>query len=128
MFALQFIVRPATLADCESIAQVHMASIRSLGSEHYDAEVIQDWGAVRTGELYVRAMENGTMFFIATFRPLQNEGPIAGFSSYSFVYGRHRTAIYVDGRFARCGVGRALFMAAERQARENHAEQIDIDA
>jgi len=58
----------------------------------------------------------------------RNDERVAGFSSYSFVRGKHRTAIYVSGDFARCGVGTALFTAAEGAARKNRAEEIDIDA
>lgn len=128
MAILEFTVRPATLADCETIAQVHMDSIQSLGSRHYSAEVIDNWGAFRTGERYVQAMANGTLFFIAIVNSSKDEQQIVGFSSYSFVNGKHRTAIYVDSRFARCGIGKALFTAAENEAQKNRAEQIDIDA
>jgi GNAT superfamily N-acetyltransferase len=125
---MQFTVRPATLEDCEDIAQVHVASIRSLGAQTYDAEIVSDWSAFRTGERYARAMEDGVLFFVAIVHEGHKHERIAGFSSYSFVRGKHRTAIYVNGDFARCGVGTALFTAAEDAARKNGATEIDIDA
>jgi putative acetyltransferase len=125
---MQFTVRLAVLADCEGIAQAHVASIRSLGASTYDAEIVRDWSAFRTGERYARAMEDGVLFFVATVHKGRKDERIAGFSSYSFIEGKHRTAIYVNGDFARCGVGTALFTAAEGAARKNGAEAIDIDA
>jgi putative acetyltransferase len=105
-----------------------MASIRSIGAKTYSPEIVYDWGAPRTGELYVRSMEDGTRFFVATGVDHHKIERIIGFSAYVFENGKYRIAVYVVGDFARCGVGTALFTAAEGAARMNGAEQIDIDA
>ncbi len=128
MSVKQFAVRPAVKSDSDGIAEAHMASIRSLGAKAYDPEIINDWGAPRTGETYIRAMEKGELFFVAVEREPGKDERILGFSSYRFEDGKHRTAVYVRGDVSRSGVGTALFTAAESAARQHGAEEIDVDA
>lgn len=124
----RFIVRPAVLADCDGIARAHMASIWSLGAMSYDREILNHWGAHRTGERYSRSMENGVCFFVAVEHGERVEARIVGFSSYTFDKGKHRTGVYVIGDVARCGVGTALLIAALDAARRCGADEINIDA
>jgi putative acetyltransferase len=128
MLADRFTVRPAVLADCEGIAQAHMASIWSLGAMFYDREILNDWGARRTGEPYSRSMENGVYFFVAVELRQPDDERIVGFSSYALDKGKHRTAVYVVGDVARCGVGTALLTVAVDVARRRGAKEINIDA
>jgi putative acetyltransferase len=128
MSAKDFQVRPAETADGDGIAEAHMASIRSLGAKAYDQEIVDDWGAPRSGDLYRRAMERGEILFVAVQRESGKEDRILGFSSYRFEPGKHRTAVYVRGDAARKGVGTALFTSAEGAARQQGAREIDVDA
>ncbi len=57
--AKDFQVRPAEAADGDGIAESHIASIRSLGAKSYDPEIVDAWGAPRSGDRYRRAMERG---------------------------------------------------------------------
>ena len=128
MAVKKFTVRSAVAADSEGISEVHMVSIRTLGAKAYDPEIIDDWGAPRSGELYRRSMEKGTLFFVAVEHEPDKDERILGFSSYVFVGDKHRTAVYVRGDAGRSGVGTALFTAAESAARHHGAEKIDVDA
>jgi len=72
-------------------------------------------------------MQNGELFFIAVREEAKSE-KVLGFSSYRFVEGKHRTAVYVRGSAARIGVGKALFDSAEAAAKERGATEIHVDA
>ncbi len=121
-------VRRAAIEDCDSIAAVHIESIRSLAARYYDQKIVQDWARPRTGGVYRRAMETGEMFFVAVNRELGKADQIVGFSSYRVDDGKHRTAVYVSGDCARKGVGTALLLAAESAARSQGAKCIDVAA
>jgi putative acetyltransferase len=95
-----------------------------LGARFYGPDVISAWSAPRDGEPYRRAMARGELFFVA----VSDRERVVGFSSYRLVNGKHRTAVYVRGEAARMGVGKALFQAAEKAAREHGAEEIHVSA
>jgi putative acetyltransferase len=120
---LGFVVRAAVPEDYDGIAEVHMDSIRTLGPAKYDADAVNDWASVRTGEEYARRANDGAKLFVAV-----DGGSILGFSDYRAAQGRHRTAIYVRASAARSGVGTALFERAEAAAREGGATEIHVDA
>ena len=64
--------RPAGLADVHEIAAAHLDSIRSIGPLYYPAQVVSDWGARVTGDLYVNAMASGeTIVQVHGQSPLQ---------------------------------------------------------
>jgi putative acetyltransferase len=128
MSAKDFQVRPAEAVDGDGIAEAHIASIRSLGTKSYDPEIVDDWGAPRSGDLCRRAMERGEIFFVAVEREPGKNDRILGFPSYRFEQGKHRTAVYVRGDAARNGVGTALFTSAEGAALQHGAREIDVDA
>lgn len=128
MAARTFQVRAASALDSDAIAEAHIASIRTLGAQAYDPEIVEEWGAPRTGEIYRRAMEEGEVFFVAVEHELSKEERIIGFSSYRFEKGMHRTAVYVRGDAARNGVGTALYASAESAARQRGAREINIAA
>jgi hypothetical protein len=90
MSAKDFQVRPAEAVDGDGIAEAHIASIRSLGAKSYDPEIVDDWGAPRSGDPYRRAMERGEIFFVAVEREPGKNDRILGFSSYRFEQGKHR--------------------------------------
>jgi putative acetyltransferase len=119
-----FEVRRAKLADVDAIAEAHLDSIRSLGPQFYDPDIVSDWAARVTGAIYVNAMARGEVFFIA----VGPAGDVLGFSSHRIDDGDHGTAVYVRGRAARRGIGSALFRAAEKSARAVGAASIEIEA
>lgn len=118
-----FVVRAAVPEDYDGIAEAHMDSIRTLGPAKYDADAVNDWASVRTGEEYERREREGAKLFVAI-----EEDSILGFSDYRVAHGRHRTAIYVRASAARSGVGTALFEVAEAAARAGGATEIQVDA
>ncbi len=124
-----FIVRPAILADVEQIARVHVDSIWTLGAKAYERDVIEEWGQPRDGTRPAKAMSSGEQFFLAEEGPeSENPGEPLGFSGCRLEQGRFRTAVYVVGRAARLGVGKALFQAAEHVALQRGATEIHVDA
>lgn len=61
---MEFEIRRANASDANDIAAAHLDSIRSIGALFYPAEVVNEWGAGLTGDLYVKAMERGEVFYI----------------------------------------------------------------
>jgi putative acetyltransferase len=127
MSTLAFQIRPAGPADAEDIAAAHLDSIQSIGPRFYPPDIVSEWGARIAGDMYLKAMADGEIFFIAVGR--SHEPAVAlGFSSHRIDGGEHRTAVYVRGGAARNGVGSALFQEAEASARAAGATSIDVDA
>jgi len=121
--AMGVVIRRATVQDADGIAQAHVDSIQTLGARAYDAEVIADWGAPRTGERYRLRIADGAELFVAV-----ENGRIVGLSDYRAIDGSHRTGIFVRGDAARRGIGTALFAEAEAAARRHGATEINVDA
>jgi putative acetyltransferase len=116
-------IRPATTADVDGIAAAHVDAIHTLGAAGYDAAVIADWGAPRTGERYAEAMRRGEHMFVAV-----EDAQIVGFAAHRVEAGQHRIAVYVRGRASRHSVGTMLYVAAESAARAAGAAEIHVDA
>lgn len=74
---MNFEIRSATINDVDKIAAAHLDSIRSIGSHYYTAEIVSDWCAEITGQLYINAMKQGEVFFMAVVRD-----EALGFSSH----------------------------------------------
>jgi putative acetyltransferase len=118
--------RRAGPSDAEGIASAHGDSIRTIGSRYYPPEVVEQWAAGLTADLYRAAMAQGEVFFVAT--DPAREGPqVLGFSAHHSSEG-HRIAVYVRGAASRRGIASTLFRLAERSARDSGAECIDVDA
>jgi len=120
--------RPADPSDADEIALAHRDSIRSIGPMFYAPNVVDDWEEGLTGDVYVKAMAGGEVFFIATTtvdgRPL-----VLGFASdYCIESSKHGTSVYVRGIAARQGIGSALLRQAEAHAVANGAETIQVEA
>jgi putative acetyltransferase len=126
MQTVSFEVRRAVVADAGEIAAAHLDSIRSIGAHYYDAAIVDDWSAGIKSDLYVSAMAHGEAFYVAVRAAEKNE--VLGFSSHRIHADEHRTAVYVRGEAARCGVGSALFQAAETVAIAVGATSIRVDA
>ena len=127
MEGVSYSTRRADASDAEAIAEAHRDSIVSIGSRFYPPEVIADWRAGLTGNLYLAAMEAGEVFFIAT-AAMPDEPAVLGFASHRIDRATHRTAVYVRGLAARRGIGTALFRLAEEHAVADGATSIDVAA
>jgi putative acetyltransferase len=124
---VKFEVRRAELADIDDIAAAHLDSIRSIGARYYEPAIVSDWSARVQGDLYVRAMAAGEVFFVAVGE-LGEEREVLGFSSHRIDGQEHRTGVYVRDRAARLGIGSALFRSAEAAAMRAGATSIHVAA
>src|SRR5262245_31000654 len=61
-------IRRAGAPDSEAMAAAHLDSIRSIGPGYYDDAIVRDWGARVQAGMYLRAMKQGEVFFIAVDR------------------------------------------------------------
>lgn len=124
---MEFEIRRANASDANDIADAHLDSISSIGALFYPAETVKGWGAGLTGDLYVKAMERGEVFYIAV-GAIHGKPVVMGFASHRVEAQRHRTAVYVRGNAARRGIGSALFRVAEAAAISAGATSIHVDA
>ena len=123
-----FEIRRAEPSDVDEIALAHRDSIQSIGPAFYSPEVVEYWQEAITGELYLKAMEAGEVFFIAVGDD-DGSRAVLGFASDYCVEGpKHGTSVYVRGRSARRGVGSALLARAGAHALSNGATNIEIEA
>lgn len=120
------VLRRATAADADAIAAAHIDSIRSIGPGFYPPQVVDAWAAGLTADVYVRAMNDGEAFFVAT-EP-HDAKMVLGFSTHRNDRGEHRTAVYVRGGASRSGIGSALFELAEGDVLASGGTSIHIAA
>jgi GNAT superfamily N-acetyltransferase len=124
----EFETRLAQPSDADDIAEAHRDSIRSIGPRFYPPNVVDDWAGGLEGDIYVKAMEGGEAFFIATGRV---EGTLAvlGFATdYRIDGSQHGTSVYVRGFAARNGIGSTLLGLAEAHASARGATSIRVEA
>ena len=96
--------RRANRSDAGNIALAHRDSIRSIGPGFYPPNVVDDWSEGLTGDLYLRAMDTGEIFFIAT-GTVDGTQVVLGFASdYRIDGAKHGTSVYVRGSAARRGI------------------------
>ncbi len=119
--------RQAQPSDAEAIALAHLDSIRSIGPAFYPPEVIEGWIAGLTPDIYVKAMQGGEAFFIATGH-LDGEAVVLGFSTHRVDDAQDGASVYVRGKAARRGIGTALLRLAEKDALAQGATTIQIQA
>ena len=128
MSSAEFETRRARPSDVDDIAAAHRDSIRSIGPRFYPPDVVDDWGAGLTGEVYLKAMEGGEAFFIA-IGEVHDKPAVLGFATdYRIDGAQHGTSVYVRGLAARRGVGSALFRLAEAEAAAAGATTIRVEA
>lgn len=124
----QFETRRAHRSDADDIAVAHRDSIRSVGPKFYPTNVVDDWEEGLTGDVYVKAMEGGEVFFIATGE-IDGKAAVLGFATDYCVDGsEHGTSVYVRGIAVRRGIGSALFRLVEAHAVANGATSIHVEA
>jgi putative acetyltransferase len=119
--------RQARPSDAEAITLAHLDSIRSIGPAFYPPDVIEAWSAGLTPDVYLKAMEGGEAFFIATGQ-IDGESAVLGFSTHRVDDGRDGASVYVRGKAARRGIGTALLRLAEAYALAHGATAIQIQA
>lgn len=118
----------AAPSDCDAIAEAHRDSIRSIGPKFYPPEVVEAWHHGLGAEVYLKAMERGEVFFIATGK-VDGTPLVLGFASdYRIQGSKHGSSVYVRGISARRGLGSALLRLAEEHAVVNGAATIHIEA
>jgi putative acetyltransferase len=120
-------MRRATPADAPAMAVAHTDSIRTLGPAFYSAELVDVWAAAVTPDMYLRAMEEGEVFFIAV-ESRQGKEIVLGFSSHRPAGGADSASVYVRGDASRRGIGTALLRLAEAHAVAQGATDITIQA
>jgi putative acetyltransferase len=124
----KFEARVAQPSDADDIALAHRDSIRSIGPAFYPPDVVDDWQADLTGDVYLKAMERGEVFFIAT-EDLDGKALVLGFASdYRIDGSKHGTSVYVRGIAARRGIGSVLLGLAEAHAIVAGATRIEVEA
>ena len=105
----------------------HLDSIRSIGPAFYPPDVVEAWAAGLTADIYVKAMEGGEAFFVATGE-IGGEPVVLGFSTHRVEDEQDGTSVYVRGAAARRGIGSALLRMAEEHALAHGATSIQIQA
>jgi putative acetyltransferase len=122
-----FKTRHAHPSDVDEIAVAHRDSIRSIGPGFYPPNVVDEWAAGLTGDVYLKAMKDGEVFFVATGE-IDSKPAVLGFASHRIDGMQHGTSVYVRGLAARRGIGSALFRLAEADALAKGATAIHIEA
>ena len=123
----EFEIRPARLGDAEAIRVAHVDSIRSIGPAYYPPNVVEDWGSGLTPDIYVKAMEGGEVFFVAT-GIIGGKPAVLGFSSHRVDDAQDGVSVYVRAEASRQGIGTALLQLAEKHALDIGATSIQIQA
>ena len=124
----QIVIRQAEQSDVDHIAEAHRDSIRSIAPAFYPPDDVDAWQDGLTGDLYLKAMDAGEVFFIATAR-VDGTPLVLGFASdYCVEDTVHGTSVYVRGIAARRGIGTALLRRAEAHAAASGATSIQIEA
>ena len=120
--------RPAQPFDADGIALAHRDSIQSIGPAFYPPNVVEDWSEGLTGDLYLKAMDRGEVFFVA-IGTIAGAHLVLGFATDYWIDGlMHGTSVYVRGAAARCGIGSQLLALAEGHAVANGAAEIHVEA
>ena len=123
-----FEIHRAGPSDVEAIALAHRDSIQSIGPAFYSPEIVKCWQEAITGDLYLKAMESGEVFFIAVGEVAGRHAVLGFASDYRIENRKHGTSVYVRGCAARQGVGSALLARAEAHAASTGATSIEIEA
>ena len=96
-------------------------------SGFYASDIVAAWAEGLTPEIYVRAMEGGEAFFIATGQ-IDGRPAVLGFATHRIDDTQDGASVYVRGMAARRGIGTALLRLAEGHARGQGARSIQIQA
>lgn len=118
-----FTIRPAVFEDQQALLSLHARSMRVFGAQHYDQEVI-DAFIVRCVPLDRQLIADRT-YFVAEAPGRHGATKLIGSGGFSFRRPSHAAAnadgqacptvraVYVDPKFARQGIGRAIMAHIE---------------
>ena len=113
------VVRPARPEDAARLHELHTASVRTLCSSHYRADIIEAWLANRTPSAYLGAIERGALFVA------ERSGRVIGFGEAA----RGAViAVYVDPAEVRQGIGTAILQHAVALARTEYEGPVRLEA
>lgn len=115
------VVRSARESDVDEIFRVHSESIRTLCRERYGEREIAAWIAFRPSESY-RAAFASRELFVAEW-----QGEIVGFGQLDPRRGEIE-ACYVAPEAIRCGIGSALLVRMEDEARRRGHSVVHLNA
>ena len=119
--------RRADPKDAGAIALAHIDSIRSMGPAFYPPDVVEAWSSGLTPDIYVKAMEDGEVFFIA-IGPIDDNPAVPGFATHRIDDTRDGMSVYVRGMATRRGIGSALLRMVEAHAIAKGATSIQVEA
>jgi putative acetyltransferase len=122
-----FQTRRAGRLDAPAMASAHLDSIRALGPAFYSPDVVETWASGIAPDMYVRAMDAGEVFFVATGE-IDGRPAVLGFSSHRIDDEQDGVSVYVRGAAARQGIGTALLRLAESDAAAHGASSVQIQA
>ena len=105
----------------------HLDSIRSIGPAYYPRDVVEAWASGLTPDIYVKAMEGGEVFFVAT-GVVDGVPAVLGFSSHRVDDAQDGVSVYVRAEPSRRGIGTALLRLAEEHALGSGTTSIQIQA
>jgi putative acetyltransferase len=120
------IIRPAIVSDAEVIARVRHSAITTIAADAYPKEAIDAWSGALDEHRFQRFREliagGQELMYVAEHR-----SKIIGFGSVIPSRNELR-AIYVDGDWARCGVGAALLKQLELVARHVGCKYLELES
>ena len=123
----EFETRPARPEDAPAISVAHLDSIRSIGPAYYPPDAVEEWGSGLTPDIYLKAMEGGEVFFVAT-GVIDGRPALLGFSSHRVDDAQDGISVYVRAAASRRGIGSVLLRLAEEHALDTGATSIQIEA
>lgn len=113
-------VRPARASDAPAICCVHQRAVRILCQADYTSDQVEGWIGARVPQDYVDSMTGGEHLWVAEIR-----GQVVGFAG---IKGSEITAVYVEPREARQGIGGQLLHVVERVAAAGGLPCVYLDA
>ncbi len=114
-------IRRASPTDCESIARVHAAAVKSVGAEFYTPEEIQAWSMPKPPESYETAIRDKEFFAV------ENNDVVVGFG----VLDQRQAlieAVYVDPEAGGRGIGLQIMRKLEERARALGLTSLSLNA
>lgn len=115
-------IRPARVRDAPAILDLHVASIRELGSSHYSQRQIDSWADKPEGtEPYETSIRDDTRHVVVAER----DDDLAGWGRLDVVDGEV-SAVYVHPDHAREGVGTAILEHLLALAREEGLDRVHL--
>jgi GNAT superfamily N-acetyltransferase len=113
------VIRSARSEDAVRLHELHAASVRTLCTRHYSAEVIEAWLGNRTPSGYLRPIERGALFVA------ERAGRVVGFGEAA---PGTVIAVYVDPAEVLQGIGTVILRHAIVLACKGHDGPVRLEA